>query len=206
MKYLFGLLLFCSIAATAQVKQKVLSDLTIHFSVNYTDSSRPQDLVPALMVVYIKGQLSRVDFSTTSYTQIRLHDAKKDSVFVLQHAGTTKLRRSYDSVGWERLNNRYDSLRIELTNETKKILGYDCRKAVISLKNGSTYYAYYATTIAPSTREYELPFRNIPGLVLEYETVAEGSNRRIRYNAIKINPSPVQASKFEIPKSGYRVL
>jgi GLPGLI family protein len=206
MKHFFGLILLYSVAAGAQVKQKVLADLTVHFTVSYTDSARAKDLVPALMVVYIKGQLSRVDFSTASYSQVRLHDAKKDSVFVFQHAGTTKLRRSYDSVGWERLNNRYDSLRIELTNETKKILGYDCRKAVISLKNGSTYHAFYATTIAPSTREYELPFRGIPGLVLEYETLAEGSNRRIRYTAMKINPSPVQASKFEIPKSGYRVL
>jgi GLPGLI family protein len=95
---------------------------------------------------------------------------------------------------------------VELTKETRKILGYDCLKAVISLKNGTSYYAYYATGIVPSTREYELPFRMIPGLVLEYETVAEGSNRRIRYTAMKLNLVPVQASKFEVPKSGYRVL
>ena len=52
--------------------------------------------------------------------------------------------------------------------------------------------------------EFEYEFKDVPGLVLEYETVEDG--KQIKYTATKINLSPVQTSKFDIPTSGYRIL
>ena len=90
-------------------------------------------------------------------------------------------------------------------DETKIILGYDCKKAVISLKDGSVYTLFYATSITPSVKEFEYPFRDLPGFVLEYQ-IKEFGESIVNYKAVKINLSPVQASKFDIPTSGYRIL
>jgi hypothetical protein len=54
-------------------------------------------------------------------------------------------------------------------------------------------------------KEFEYQFRDVPGFVLEYES-QEGDKGVIRYTATKINLSPVQASRFDIPVSGYRLL
>jgi len=47
-------------------------------------------------------------------------------------------------------------------------------------------------------------FKNLEGLPLEYE-LSQGK-LRIKYTVSKINMNPVPASKFDIPKSGYREL
>ena len=75
----------------------------------------------------------------------------------------------------------------------------------MQLKDGSSFAIYYATAIVPSVKEFEYQFKDIPGFVLEYES-QEADNKKIKYTATKINLSPVTASKFDIPTSGYRLL
>jgi hypothetical protein len=64
---------------------------------------------------------------------------------------------------------------------------------------------YYATNIAPSVKEFEYQFKDVPGFVLEYES-QEQEGKKVRYVANKINLSPVLSTKFDIPVSGYRIL
>lgn len=94
---------------------------------------------------------------------------------------------------------------IAYSGETKNILGFECKRAVLRLKNGTTFSLYYATNIIPSVREFQYEFKDIPGFVLEYESM-EGENKKITYTATKVNISPVPVSKFEIPTSGYRII
>ena len=75
----------------------------------------------------------------------------------------------------------------------------------VLLKNGDTYILYYATAITPSVKNFEFLFRKIPGFVLEYE-VQQQKGIKVKYTAVKINLSPVSASKMEIPTTGYRLL
>ena len=103
-------------------------------------------------------------------------------------------------------NRKFEDITFTKTGETKTILGYDCMKVIAKLKDGSSYNVYYASTIIPSNLDYEYQFKNIPGFVLEYETESDDSKTKIRYTATKITLTPVPASKFELPKSGYRIL
>ena len=207
MRYLLSFLLFASFAANAQTKPKVVTECTVDFSVvlgeGATASNEQQSYALAL---YIKGQQSRLDFISPSFKQVKYYDGKTRSVVILQDLGATKVRRDLDSTKWKKLNEKYDSLTVSFSDERKTILGYECRKANITLKNGTSYSLFYATDIIPSTREYEFQFRGIPGFVLEYETSGEGAAQKITYTATKINLSPVSPAKFEIPKSGYRIL
>jgi hypothetical protein len=206
MKYILSFLLLITTGLQAQVKPKSVSECTVDFTVGFNNGTSENPQQQASMVLYIKGQQSRLDFISPSYTQIKYFNANTASAVILQDLGATKVRRDIDSIKWNRLNAKYDSLQVSYSDETKPILGYDCKKAVITLKDGSSYSLFYAPNIIPSTREYEFQFRTIPGFVLEYETVADGSNQKVRYTATKISLSPVQASKFDVPKTGYRVL
>lgn len=75
----------------------------------------------------------------------------------------------------------------------------------MQLKDGTVFTLYYASAIIPSVKEFEYQFKDIPGFVLEFES-QEAEGKKIRYTAAKINLSPVQASRFDIPVSGYRLL
>jgi len=94
---------------------------------------------------------------------------------------------------------------VKLTNESKTILGYPCKKAVATTKGGKRFTIYYTTGLAPTASENPYQFKNIPGIVLEYESeTSEGKS--ITFKATNIDFSPVPAAKFEIPQSGYRIL
>jgi GLPGLI family protein len=86
------------------------------------------------------------------------------------------------------------------------ILGYECKKAVAKLKDGSLYNVYYAPSIMPSNSEFEYQFKDLPGFPLEYEAQSEDGKTRVKYAAVKITLTPVPVAKFDIPKAGYRVL
>jgi hypothetical protein len=49
---------------------------------------------------------------------------------------------------------------------------------------------------------FDYHFKNLNGLPLEYELTQR--KLVIRYTVSRINMNPVQASKFDIPTSGYR--
>src|SRR5262249_51378856 len=90
------------------------------------------------------------------------------------------------------------------TAETKTIAGYPCVKAIATMKDGSTFSVYYTKEIIPENPDYNMQFRNLDGLPLEYE-LTQGK-LKIKYTVSKIVMNPVPASKFDIPKSGYREL
>jgi len=205
MKYLLSILLLAGFTVHAQTRAKIVSECTVDFTVSFEEGSA-ETVKQASMVLYVKGQQSRLDFISPIFTKIKYLNAKDNTAVILQDLGATKVRRDLDSAKWNKLNSKYAGLTIGYSDETKTILGYECKKATITLKDGSTYSLFYAPAIVPSTKEYEFQFKDIPGFVFEYETVADGSNQKVRYSATKINLSPVQASKFELPKSGYRVL
>ena len=106
---------------------------------------------------------------------------------------------------WKAENKKFDGATVTKVEESKTILGYECKKAILKLVDGNTFTLYYANNITPSVKEFEYQFKDIPGFVLEYES-QEQNGKKVKYTAIKINLSPVQASRFEIPTSGYRIL
>ena len=76
---------------------------------------------------------------------------------------------------------------------------------MLKLKNGSSYSVYYTPALTPSITENQFEFKNIPGLILEYESLTKG-NEKVIYVAKKVDFNPVPALQFEIPKTGYRIL
>jgi GLPGLI family protein len=103
---------------------------------------------------------------------------------------------------WQEKNRRYGGITFVNTNETKTIAGYKCIKAEAKLNDGSTFSVFYTPEIIPENKEYDYQFKNLNGLPLEYELTQR--KLKIKYTVSKIDMNPVPASKFDIPKSGYR--
>ncbi len=207
---LFVIISFCCILQQAAAQQRVVADCTITYSISTEEGNAEKDVTESLKAstktVYIRGNDSRTDLVTPSFTQSLLYDKSTGSAVILREFGNNKFITRLDAKTWAAENKRYDGMKISfVNNENKTILGYECKKAVIQLKDGSIFTLFYATSIIPSVKEFEYEFKDIPGFVLEFES-QEAQSKKIRYTATKINLAPVQASKFDVPKSGYRLL
>jgi GLPGLI family protein len=142
---------------------------------------------------------------STTFLQTLIYDKSTGTAVIMRELGANKFMTKLDNKAWANQNSKYTGMVITYLDEVKQILGYECKKAILQLNDGNTFSVYYATAITPSVREFEFQFKDIPGFVLEYETV-EGKGEKITFTATKINLNPVPASKFDIPTSGYRLL
>ena len=194
----------------AGAQQRVVADCTITYSITADESSADKAVIESLKAstktVYIRANDSRTDLVSPSFTQTLFYDKNKGTAVILREFGNNKFMTRLDNSKWALENEKYEGMKISYVNsDTKTILGYECKKAIIQLKDGSAYSLYYATNIVPSVKEFEYQFKDIPGFVFEFESKG-ADGKKIKYTATKINLSPVQASRFDIPTSGYRLL
>ncbi|MCW3111839.1 MAG: hypothetical protein JWR18_235 [Segetibacter sp.] len=189
---------------------KIISDCTVNYDISVQDP-KVDALVQKAMagttkVLYVKGARTRTDLETPNFKQTMIYDSKTDSTIILRELGNSKYISYLDGNKRKEKNKKYEGIKFTKTNEKKTILGYDCNKVIANLTDGSTYDVYYTNSIVPSTTEYEYQFRDLPGFVLEYEAEFEHGKTKVKFSASKISLVPVPVAKFDVPKTGYRVL
>ncbi len=186
--------------------QKVVSELTLVYDASISSGSAEPRMADALdgstSTLYLKGHLSRVEMVSALFSSTTIHDSRTGSATILREVSGQKLLIRMNAENWKEKNKRYRDIEFKNTGETKTIAGYKCQKAVATLKDGSTFVVFYTPELVPENREYDYQFRSLNGLPLEYELSM--GKLTIRYTVSKVNLNPVPASKFDVPKSGYR--
>ena len=199
--FAFGLLM-----ALGSFAQKKVAELTLVYDTEITTGSKDPKLADAFdgatTTIYIKGTQSRSEMVSALFTSTTIHDSKAGTAVVLREVSGQKLLIRLSADDWKDKNKRYEGIKFTDTDETKVIAGYTTTKAIATMPDGSTFIVYYTKDVIPENREYEYQFRSLAGLPLEYEM--NQGNLKIKYTVSQINLNPVPASKFDIPKSGYR--
>lgn len=201
--FLTGCLLFMG---TLLLAQRKVSELSLVYNVEVTTDSKEPKLADAFdgatATLYIKGHMSRSEMVSALASFTTIHDSRAGSSVVLQEVSGQKLLIRMDQEDWKDKNKRYEGISFTDTRETKVIAGYKCKKAIATMKDGTTFVVFYTDEIIPDNQEYNYQFKNLKGLPLEYERTLKGL--KMKYSVSKLNIDPVPASKFDIPKSGYR--
>ncbi|HZH64827.1 MAG TPA: hypothetical protein VEY10_08020 [Flavisolibacter sp.] len=196
---------FTSAAQKKLTEGTVLYDITIN-----TGTDKPQNAEffdGATNAVYIKGAKTRTEMVNSLGTQSTIINqaAGKKEITILKEYGEQKYMIALTPADWMEVNGKYESVRFTYdTTATKTIQGYAAKKAVGSLADGTTFTVWYTPDITLDNKDFQYINRNLPGLALEYETTF--SNLKVTYTASKISFAPVPAAKFELPKSGFRVV
>jgi GLPGLI family protein len=202
--YISLLILFCM--ALSVNAQKKISELTLTYDAKVTTGNAEPKMADAFdgatTTIYLKGNLSRSEMASALFSSTTIHDAKTGTAVVLREVSGQKLLIRMSNKDWQEKNARYEGITFSNTGETKEIAGYKCIKAEAKMNDGSSFIVYYTPDIVPENKEYDYHFKNLNGLPLEYELTQR--NLTIRYTVSRINLNPVQASKFDIPTSGYR--
>ena len=190
-------------------QQRVVAECTVVYNITQDDKSvdaaTEATLKSTVKTVYIKGINSRTDLVSPSFSQSVIYNKNTGTATILRSIGANKFMTNLDQAKWIAEHARYANMKLVKSDETKVILGYECKKLLLELTDGTVLTVFYAGNIAPSVKEFEYQFKDVPGFVLEYEAT-EGDGKKIKYTAAQISFNPVAVSKFDIPTSGYRIL
>jgi GLPGLI family protein len=188
--------------------QKKFTEGTISYDIVInTGDSKPKiaDMFDgATSIVYIKGNKSRSEMISSLGSQSTIVDSKTGSVVVLKEYGEQKYMINMTPANWKEANRRYEGVTFTYENDFKTIAGYKCQKAIGKLKDGSTFTVYYTTELIPENYEFQYSNKTLPGLAMEYESSI--GSLKVTYTVSRISFNPVPASKFDLPKTGFRVM
>ena len=203
-----GLLILLLTISVFSFAQKTISEGTMVYDIIIQSGNKEPQMADALdggtVTVSIKGGQSRSDMVSALGKESTIHDTKTGEAVILKEYSGQKLMITLNKDNWAAKNRTYNDITFDLSNETTTIAGYTCKKAVAKLPNGKTFVVYYATDLVITNKDYNSTFKNLPGLAMQYEY--ESGKMKYKYTLSKINFEPVAASKFDFPKSGYRVM
>ena len=168
---LAGLFLWTGLGVFAQKK---FTEGTINYDIVInTGSDKPQAadfLDGATSTVYVKGSKSRTEMISSLGTQATVIDGASNSIAVLKEYGDQKYLIQLTPAEWKEANKKYDGVTFTTTNESKTILGYNCKKAIGKLSDGNTFTVWYTPDLLPENNDFQTANKNLPGLAMQYET------------------------------------
>ncbi len=205
-KIVFGFIAgLISISLTAQQR---LTEATITYDIVInTNSSKPEvaDLLDgATNIIYLKGNSSRSEMISPLGTQATIMDGKTGDITVLKNYGEQKYMIKLTPENWKESNKKYDGISFTYLNEYKMIAGRNCQKAIGRLRDSTTFTVFFTRELVPVNKDFEYINKFLPGLAMQYEAVQ--GKKILTYTVSSINFNPVLQSKFDLPKSGYRVM
>ena len=186
--------------------QKTISEGTFVYSISTQGGKTAQadPLAGATNTVSLKGSLSRIDMASPLGKETTIYDGKTGTGAILKEYSGQKLMITLTKDNWQSQNSKFDGITFVNTTETKSIAGYNCVKATATLKDGSVITVYYAPDVIITNKDYNQTFKNLQGLPVQYEF--ESGKLKFQYLLSSANFAAIPVSKFEFPKTGYRVM
>lgn len=208
MKKLTTLVVLMVCLTLSAIGQKKFTEGTISYDIVInTGSDKPKaaDFFDgATSTVYLAGNKSRTEMVSSLGTQSTVIDGNKNSIVILKEYGEQKYMIQLTPANWKEANRKFENVQFTYSDETKTILGYTTRKAVGKLADGTTFTVWYTTELVPENKDFQYVNRSLPGLAMQYESNVGSLN--VVYTVSKLNFNPVPSAKFDLPKSGFRVM
>lgn len=179
----------------------LLYDITVRKTMNGKESDLIQN---ANYKLYLKGNLSRVDFSNNLGVETSVYNGKLENGFILKSYSTQQLMINLTKPEWMSKNQNFRNLKFTFSEEQKMVNGYTCKKATATLNEGDEIVVYFDPSIIMNNSDYSISINEIKGLPVQIQRTA--SDVFYQYNLKKVNTDAVAPAIFEAPKSGYRIL
>lgn len=205
----YFLFLIAGIAFSLSVKsQKVFSEGVLVYNIAVeTGSGQPKmaDMFDgATNTVYLKGNLSKVELVSGLGKEATIHNDSKGNATILKDYSGQKLMITLTPSDWIANNKKYEGITFEPTGKSATISGFRCLESIAKLKNGTNFTVWYTPEIKVANISYDVQFKNLPGLAVQYEMTS--GNMKFKFTLAKITFESVPVTRFDVPTSGYRVM
>lgn len=189
------------------VAQKQVNEVTLNYKISIESSGKTQvgsNLDGASYTVYIKGGESRSEMLSSLGAESNLYDSKSGKGFILKEYSGQKLMITLTRDNWAQKNQYFQSMNFNIDNAEQTIAGFKCKKATAKTNDGKTVVVYYMPDVTTANKDYNNAFKQLPGIPVQYEL--ESGKLKFTYTLTGISYDPVSESKFDVPKSGFRVM
>jgi hypothetical protein len=207
-KFLFTFLILTGFLSYEAIAQKQVNEASLIYDVIATSSdgkSEVASLKGATLQIWVKGNQSRSEMKTSLGIETSIHDNAGGKAVVLKEYSAQKLMITYTSSDWQSSSQTFSQSEFKPVEGSRTINNYVCKEAVAqgSLGTGEVR-VWYHPEIQLNNKAYFHAFPGISGLPIQY--VLLKSNLRVTYTLRSISYEPIPASKFDWPKSGYRIM
>jgi len=153
--------------------------------------------------VWVKGNQCKTTLTTPLLVQTILFNTQLDKATIIKDIGQSHFLQTikYPPVS----KNSLLAQEAIATDTANKILGYRCKALQLKWTDGSVYDILYTDELSLTVNQFELGFKNIPGLVLSY-TITSAKGMRVKYQATKLDLSPLSLSLFTINNELYQAI
>lgn len=199
------ILLLTSLIACKNLTTKEIDKGTIEYEISYPNPSEvtmSMDLMPKT-VTYKFNQhktCSEISAGMGALKTIVLTDFEKQNIIQTLNLLGKKYKVEFDKADIDSMNNAETAVKMDITDEVKKIAGYDCYKVKCSTKdsNGAliNYEVYYTKSIkAPHVNWFGM-YKNIDGMLMEYRVKRYGIT--MNFKAKTVSPDGADDSAFQL--------
>lgn len=181
-----------------QAQTKIVGECAITYDIHQI-SKTGDTILLGQKQIFIKGNSCKTILKTPQLTQTLIFNTQQDTAIILKEIGLNKMLQYilYTSI------NPVNLVSAKKNTFISTILNYPCASITLTWADGNTMEVVYTTDILPTVTLYEQAFKEIPGLVLNYQlTIKEGN--RILYSATKVDLSPITLNVFEVNKNNYQ--
>ena len=201
-KIILAALLF--VTAQSSFAQKVFTEGSITYKVSVSGVTDPQAqamMQNMMLSIYIKNDkfASVMDMGMIKTRTVRLDDNK--FVMLMDMMGQ-KMKMTMDKKQYDTKKLSPDSYTVTVTEDTKVIAGYNCKKAIIKTKDGKSFFAYFTNELKRgATTTYDGPYSKIDGVLMEYTMEQKGNTMTMSCTSVDFKP--VADDMFTVPETGY---
>ena len=176
----------------------------ITMKITYPDSKFSESqlaMAPKSFTISIKGSKSRTDMQMSGMNTVTITDyTEKSSVSLINMMGQ-KYAIKQTMAEIEKENAAAGTTSVELSDETKVIAGYTCKKAVVTVNDDgvkSTYEVFFSSELGTKVANFNNPiYKDIDGVLLEFSMKTQMGNMKFTTTAVEKKILPVK--DFEIP-------
>jgi len=204
----FTIVIYSFLVTTSLFAQKRITEGIISYEIVVNSGNTNPTIADmfdgAKSIVYLKGYLSRFEKVSSLGVESTIIDGKTGNVNVLKEYGDQKYIISMTPDNWKDANKKYRDIQFTYTNEFKEITGYKCQKAIGKMSDGTEINVFFTKDLVAENRDFEYAYKSLPGLAMEYETTI--GTLKVTYTVSKVSFGIVPASRFELPKTGFRLM
>ncbi len=206
-KIFFPVFVLC-ITGNSLFSQKKIDEVTLQYNITVHSTNEKPDIARsldgALLTVYLKANQSRSEMTSAIGSESNLYDTRTGKGFILKEYSGQKLMITLNKDNWQQKNQYYQNLNFTTAEGEEVIAGFSCKRANALLPNGNTFTVYYTPDLLLTNRNYNNAFVQLNGVPVQFEL--ESGNLKFKYSLAKVSYDAIPSSKFEIPKSGYRLM
>jgi len=117
----------------------------------------------------------------------------------------TKYASELTEEDFKKFNPEFNAVEVSLSDETKEIAGYHCKAADIKVLGDIvwTFKIFYTEEIAIANANSHTPFKEIKGVLMEYEVLSH--NILMRFTATKVIREEIKLAAMEL-EDGYEMV